>query len=40
MYNIYFFFVVDNLEVNSINKGLCLLVGLQNTDEKKDIDTM
>ncbi|XP_022172431.1 D-tyrosyl-tRNA(Tyr) deacylase [Myzus persicae] len=27
-------------EVNSITKGLCLLVGLQKTDEKTDIDAM
>ncbi|XP_025192370.1 D-aminoacyl-tRNA deacylase isoform X1 [Melanaphis sacchari] len=31
---------VDGHEVNSITKGLCLLVGLQKTDEKNDIDAM
>lgn len=31
---------VGEYEVNSITKGLCLLVGLQKTDEKKDIDAM
>jgi len=35
-----FFFLVDGKEVNSITKGLCLLVGLQKTDEKNDIDAM
>ncbi|NP_001156226.1 D-tyrosyl-tRNA(Tyr) deacylase 1 [Acyrthosiphon pisum] len=31
---------VGGHEVNSITKGLCLLVGLQKTDKKKDIDDM
>ncbi|XP_026810677.1 D-aminoacyl-tRNA deacylase [Rhopalosiphum maidis] len=31
---------VDGREVNSITKGLCLLVGLQKTDQKNDIDDM
>lgn len=37
---VFFRNIVDGLEVNSITKGLCLLVGLQKTDEKNDIDAM
>jgi len=37
---IFFIILVDGHEVSSIANGLCLLVGLQKTDEKKDIDAM
>lgn len=40
LYIYIFFFVVDGHEINSINRGLCLLVGLQKTDGKIDIDAM
>ncbi|VVC41799.1 D-Tyr tRNAtyr deacylase-like domain,D-aminoacyl-tRNA deacylase DTD [Cinara cedri] len=31
---------VDGFEINSISKGLCLLVGFQKTDGKNDVDAM